>query len=127
MREIKLDKYEIKMRVQKPKQDTAGQVMLGPDGKEEIEVVEQMMPYDVRESMASILLHPEQKVNGIELLKNNQLAQKILELPEDTLLLETDNYNRLKKAFETFVGFSRNDVELVRRVLEAPDVEVAKK
>lgn len=126
VREIKVDKYEIKVRVQQPKQDTEGQVITSVDGKVEIEVIEKNMPYDVKESLAGILLSPEQKMSATELLKNNILAEQILQ-SEKTLLLETDAYTRLKKAVESFVGYGKNDVELVKRVLEAPEVEVEKK
>jgi hypothetical protein len=41
--------------------------------------------------------------------------------------VEEDDYRKLRQAFETIQGFTKNDVELVKRVLEAEEIEVAEK
>jgi hypothetical protein len=88
-----------------------------PEGKKE-------RPYDIKDSMADVLLHPELKLTGVALLKNNKLADKILSSTEDSVLLEEAEYQILRGACERIQGFSRDDLELVKRILEAPEVEV---
>lgn len=81
--------------------------------------------YEVKRSTVGLLLGPHLKLSADQLLKNNKLAEKILDAPDDEpLLLEEEEYNRLKQAVETFKGFNKNDVELVRRIMEAVEVEV---
>ena len=43
------------------------------------------------------------------------------------VLLEESEYSRIKMVFETIQGFRKEDVELVKRVIEAPEVEVQEK
>lgn len=88
-------------------------------------------PYNVKESMVSCLLHPALKLTGRELLLRNKLASRIeeAEIVEGNghILVEEDDYRKLKSAFETIEGFTKSDMELVRRVLEAEEIEVAEK
>jgi hypothetical protein len=89
------------------------------------------IPYDVRASLANILFHPELRLGGMDLLKANELATKILSSPPsedgEWVLLEEEEYQRLHNAITSVHGFSKNEVELVRRVLEAQPVEVTEK
>ena len=80
--------------------------------------------YEVKESYVNLLLSPLLKLNGRELLLSQKLASKILESKEDYILLEGVDYDKLCKAVNAHEGFSKHDIELVRRVLEAPDVKV---
>lgn len=80
-------------------------------------------PYDVKDSMATILLNPQQKLNGTSLLRSNMIAEKILKA-EGSVLLEDAEYQTLRNAADTTVGFDRQDVELVRRIMDAPRIEV---
>jgi len=88
-------------------------------------------PYDVKESMVSCLLHPALKLTGRELLLRNKLATRIeeAEIVEGNgyILVEEEDHRKLRQAFETIQGFTKNDMELVRRVLEAEEIEVAEK
>ena len=88
-------------------------------------------PYNVKESMVSCLLHPVLKLTGRELLLRNKLATRIEEAEivggHGFILVDEEDYHKLKQAFETIEGFTKNDVELVRRVLEAEEIEVAEK
>ena len=88
-----------------------------PDGKP-VEV-----PYGVRDSMATVLLNPQQKLNGTALLRSNMIAEKILKAGE-SVLLEDAEYQTLRNSADTTVGFDRQDVELVRRIMDAPRIEV---
>ncbi len=88
-------------------------------------------PYNVKESMVSCLLHPSLKLTGRELLLRNKLATWIEEAEiiegKGHILVEEEDYRKLKQAFETIQGFTKSDMELVRRVLEAEEIEVAEK
>ncbi|MBE9570782.1 MAG: hypothetical protein IMF11_09145 [Proteobacteria bacterium] len=88
-------------------------------------------PYNVKESMVSCLLHPVLKLTGRELLLRGKLATRIEEAEikegKGHILVEEADYAKLKKAFETIEGFTKSDMELVRRVLEAEVVEVKEK
>jgi predicted AlkP superfamily phosphohydrolase/phosphomutase len=85
-------------------------------------------PYDVKGSMVSCLLHPALKLTGRELLLRNKLATRIeeAEIVEGNghILVEEEDYRKLRQAFETIEGFTKSDMELVRRVLEADEIEV---
>lgn len=91
--------------------------------KEKGDVVDREIPYDVKGSIKGILFHADQRLSGIDLMENFKLAEKIA-VAESSILLEKDDYNRLKKSFDAFRGFGENDVELVSRVLNAPEVQV---
>jgi len=80
--------------------------------------------YDVRDSLADMLLAPNLRLNGACLLANNALATKIAEAPGPDVLLEEVEYQTLRNACNTLTGYARQDVELVRRVMEAPEVTV---
>ena len=80
-------------------------------------------PYNVKESIISCFLHPALKLTGRELLLRGKLTKQIEEA-NGSILMEEENYRKLKQAFERIEGFTRNDMELVRRVLEAEEIEV---
>lgn len=83
--------------------------------------------YDVRNTLGEVLLAADQNVSGRELLANHDLFRKLRDHPEASILLEEPEWGRLVVAFETVTGFSKNDVELVQRVLNAEQVEVQEK
>jgi hypothetical protein len=83
----------------------------------------QTLPYRVKDSAVTILFNPDRKLNAVELLKTNTLAERIMGA-EGHVLLEEADYAELKKACETVRGYGKEDVEFVRRVLEAPQVNV---
>lgn len=88
-------------------------------------------PYFVKESMVTCLLHPALKLTGRELLLRGKLATRIEEAEiikgNGFILVEETDYKKLRQAFETIEGFTKNDMELVRRVLEAEEIEVKEK
>ena len=87
---------------------------------------EKPFPYSVKQSIEIALYHPDLKLNFRDLLENDRVAQKIKQA-NGSILLEENEYIRVKHAFETIQGFRREDVELVKRVIEAPEVEVQEK
>lgn len=90
--------------------------VVGDDGKP--------LPYLVKDSLVNLLYNPDLRLNARDLMEHYRIAQKIEKGEE---LLEEADYARLKTSIECFRGFSRNDVELVRRVIDAPTVEVTEK
>lgn len=82
------------------------------------------IPYQVRDSLVLVLMHPDIKLNAVELLKRDIIGKKILECKEKEILLEESDWLKIKSAVESINGFTQNDVEFVRRVLEAPEVNV---
>lgn len=83
--------------------------------------------YPMREALAEVLFHPAIKIVALELLKRDDLARKILACEDEFLLLEDAEYGKVKEAVSRVDTFTRNDVEFVRRVLNAETVEVVEK
>ena len=90
-----------------------------PEGTKEID-------YDAKNMLIAVILHPQLRLTGRELLARGNLTDKI-EQCDGTLLVEEADYSKMKQAFETVRGFTLNDMELVKRVLEAEKVEVEEK
>lgn len=109
MRKLNLKDYTVKTRV--------------PDNMNPGEQIDAEMPYHFKDSVLNLLFIRELQLGGAELVKQNVLAQKI-EACKDEVLLEEEEYQRLKKAVDTFKGFNRQDVEFVIRINEAEEVEV---
>ncbi|MEN6396736.1 MAG: hypothetical protein ABFC78_09665 [Methanoregula sp.] len=107
MREINLDPYFVEAEL--------------PDG------TKKPFPYIVKQSICGALFLPEQRLGMAELLDNDRLAQKIKAWPEGSpLLLEEAEYQKIRAAFEAHRGYTEHDVELVRRIMNAPEVAVTK-
>ena len=112
MRKLNLKDYTIKMKV--------------PDKMNPGQLIEAEIPYPVKDSILNLLFIRELQLGGAELVKQNVLAMK-LEQCKGEILLEEDDYQRIKRAIDTFKGFGRNDVELVTRINDAEVVEVEPK
>ncbi len=84
-------------------------------------------PYDMKRSIITVLFHPELRLKAQDLLERDKLARKIDECKEDSILLEEAEYGRIKSAVESVSGYSKDDVTFVKRIMEAPQVEVQKK
>ena len=113
MRKINLENYTVKMKI--PDKMNLGQ---------EIEVE---FPFNMKDSVINVLFIPQLHLNGVELLKANVLAQKILACEGDELLLEDAEWTRLSTAINTAQGFGRMEIEFCRRIIEAEAVEVEPK
>ena len=113
MRKLNLKNYTVKLRI--PDQMNPGQMIEGE------------YPYHTKDSILNLLFIPDLQLGGAELVKQNVLAMKLEQCKEDEILLEDEEYNRIKRAMDTFKGFNRNDVELVTRINEAEVVEVESK
>ena len=113
MRKLNLKDYTVKTRV--------------PDQMKLGKFVDAEFPYPFKDSILNLLFAPVLQLNGAELVKQNVLAMKLEQCKEDEILLEDEEYSRIKKAIDTFQGFGKNDVELVTRINEAEVVEVKTK
>lgn len=111
MRKLNLKDYQVKQKV------------LGGDGKP----IEIEGSYHVKDSILNLMFIRDLQLSGAELVKQNVLAIKLETCKEDEILLEDEEYQRIKKAVDIFKGFVRNDVEFVTRINDAEVVEVATK
>lgn len=79
------------------------------------------LPYGLRESMVEILFQPILKLNNYNLIKQEDLARKIIAAGNE-LILDDEEYARLKVALEKIEGWGKNDVEMVKRIMNAESV-----
>jgi len=112
MRKLKLTDYTVKTKV--PDQMNPGQQI-------DIE-----MPYRFMDSILNLLFIRELQLSGAELVKQNMLAMKLEACKDDEILLEDEEWQRIKRAVDVFKGFNRSDVEFVMRINEAEKVEEIK-
>lgn len=89
-----------------------------------LEGVTREVNYGLKESMVEVLYNAALKLNSSALLKQETLARKIADSDNTALLLEDEEYSRLKLAIEAMQGFTKNDLTLVHRVVDAETVEV---
>jgi len=113
MRKLNLKNYTVKVDV--------------PDQMNPGRLIKTEFPYHVKDSILNLMFIPDLQLNGAELVKQNVLAMKLEQCKEDVILLEDEEYARIKQAIDTFKGFGRNDVELVTRINEAEVAEVKTK
>jgi len=100
MRKLDLRNYEITQKVR------------GGDGLP----IEIKAPFSVKDSVINVLFMPALKLMGAALIRQNILAMKI-EQAQDEIMLEEEEYGRIKAAIEVYPAQSRADVELVDRIL----------
>jgi len=110
MRKLNLKDYTVKAKV--------------PDNKNPGQQIEAEFPYHFKDSVLNLMFVRDLQLSGAELVKQNVLATKLETCKNDEILLEEDEYQRIKRAVDVFKGFNRNDVELVTRINEAEVVEV---
>lgn len=84
--------------------------------------------FSVRQSLAAILFN-EKKLDGREIIRRDELARRIETYPEDSILLETTDYDKFVSGLRDtdIQPFGRDVVEFLRRVLDAPVVDVQEK
>ena len=113
MRKLNLKDYTVKVKA--------------PDHMNPGQTIEAEFPYGVKDSILNLMFIHDLQLTGADLVKQNVLAMKLESCKEDEILLEEDEWGRIKKAVDTFKGFDRNAVELVTRINEAEKVEVKPK
>jgi len=110
MRKLDLSNYIVKFKT--------------PDRINPGKMIEAEHPYLVKDSILDLMFNPALQLSGAELVKQNMLAMKLENCKEDTIELEDEEFGRIKKAFDAFKGFTRNEVELVTRINEAEEVKI---
>ncbi len=89
--------------------------------------------FDMRQFLSEAALSPLMKLGGLRLLETHNLVNRIRQHEGDSLLVDEKEYKQLVAVTKipemagATMGFSANEVEMVRRILEAPDVDVKKK
>ena len=82
--------------------------------------------YPFISNVVEITLSAKNQVTARQLLERNMVCQKLIESERagqfELLLLETE-YEPLKTSVENFVGLGKQDLEMVKRILNAPQVE----
>ncbi len=109
-------------------------LVISPDGQKEplkcpkcgteVEKPIELPEYDVKSTLIEVLFAPDLRLAALETLERDDLAHKIKDWPDNTLLLEEADYQKVKAGLESLRGFGRNDVEFIRRVEKAPEVAV---
>ncbi len=110
MRKLKIANYMVKVKA--------------PDKMNPGKVIEGEWPYPVKDTILNLMFNKDLQLTGAELVKQNMLAVKLESCKEDEIILEDEEYNRIKRSFDVYKGFNRNDVELVTRINNAEAVEV---
>ncbi len=107
MRKLDLRDYQVTQKVR------------GGDGN----LVEVTAPYKVKDSILNIMFLPALELRGAALVKQNVLAMKI-EQCEEEVILEEEEYERVRSAAMVYPGQSRADVGLIDRILnQTPQLE----
>jgi hypothetical protein len=78
-----------------------------------------LVPYKFKETLTTILTHPNLGLNAVELLEATEISEKIEKETTEVLLTE-DEYKLIVELFKRFRGFSKGDVEMVKRVWDCP-------
>lgn len=84
------------------------------------------VPYQVRESMVDIILHPTLKLTASEMLKREALCERILNTPDNFIVMENADYDKLLAATNSISGYTRADMVLVKRIMNPEEVELPK-
>ena len=83
--------------------------------------------YDVKTSLITCVMHPDLQLTAVELLRRDDVARKIRDCMDESVLLEDVDFEILRSSFDIIKGLTQNDVELVKRVFNADQVEVIEK
>ena len=79
-----------------------------------------LLPYDVKEALQMVLYSPDLRLGSRQLFENDRVAQKI-NSAQGSVMLEEADYQKLKLALETITGYTKNDLEMLHRVMDAKE------
>ena len=82
------------------------------------------LPYPVKESMVDILLSRELGLSARDALAREDLARKIRDCSDGSILIEEAEWEKLQAAVDMIKGWCRTDLEFLHRIIDAPVVEV---
>ena len=83
--------------------------------------IPQLMPYQFKNTLIVVLTHTSLGLNGLELLDIYAVVEKI-EKADLEVTLTDDDYHKIIEIFKRFRGFSKNDVQFVKRVFYCPQL-----
>jgi hypothetical protein len=106
MKKIDLSKYEVEVKNQN------GELI--------------KVPYDVKHSLISIMFSEHMKHSSQSLIDYSELKEKI-KSSDDFILLESTEYDKVLRAVDSFSGYREIDLEFVRRIKSAKEIEVTEK
>ena len=89
----------------------------------------QNVQYPFVDNVVNIVLSANNKLTARQLLERNMFCEKLVKAEREgqtDAMVEETEYGPVQSTFEDFVGLGRNDVEMVKRILEAPQVAVEK-
>lgn len=82
-------------------------------------------PFNVVKNIIDVLFAPAQQLAGRDLLKQGALADQIESAEaEGEVLLEEEEWNRLKIAVEVIKGYTRDHIEFMKRIVDAPKADI---
>ena len=84
-------------------------------------------PYDVKDAIANIVLHPSQNHDGYRSYTVNKVVEKVLAAKHSIILERGEYEDIIKKCFTAFKGFGRKETELLKRIYEPQEVETEEK
>ena len=84
--------------------------------------------FEVRSSLVAVLFN-EDKLDGREIIRRDELARRVETHPDDTIFLEESDWNKFVSGLRStdLKPHGRSVVEFIKRVLDAPQVEVTEK
>lgn len=83
--------------------------------------VTQLLPYNFKDVLVNILTHPSLGLNGPELLEIEPLSEKIEKSNLEVILTDSD-YDKIIDILKRFRGFSKNDIQFVKRIYNCPSI-----
>jgi len=84
-------------------------------------------PYDIKESLINVLFNRNLELQAREALDRDDLAKKIRDCKDGEILLEENEFEKIKQGVNKVKGYTQNDVEFIRRVLRCERIEVEEK
>ena len=89
-----------------------------------VELKGKLVNYSVKDTMINMILHPAHRHTGKSLLESNLLAEKFENCKEENILISEDEYSKLQHGMKIVTGWSKNEVEFVKRIEYAELVSV---
>lgn len=83
--------------------------------------------YEFRGSLCAILFNANLQLNAVDLLDREDIARKIRDCNGKNLLLEEEEYSKIKASLDAFQGFGQNDVPFVKRIVDCSEIKVEEK
>jgi len=77
----------------------------------------------VKDGLTTLMFQKGLNLSARDIISQDTLARRIEE-SNGSILVEESEYQRIRKAVESFTGYGRGDIPLIQRVLDAPDVPV---